>query len=226
MKLQFLPSFLFEYSMMFFYPFAGVVNFFISHNQVVYPGSGRVIIIVERWLNRNTFHPHWYTYLQKKGFSVHQVYFPIYKDSFAQSARELKEYIERNLLDDVILVGISSGGITSLLYLQELDGWSRVRRFINVGTPFRGTIFSLPLWFIPACRELLPNSKCIQKLNEQKIVNKDRIVCINAVVDELVPKKSRELPGTKLEKVEIYGHNNVHLHAEKTYEIIANYAAK
>ena len=40
------------------------------------------------------------------------------------------------------LFGFSMGGLIGRVYLQKMDGWKRVQRFITVATPHKGTILA------------------------------------------------------------------------------------
>src|SRR5690348_16736455 len=96
------------------YPFVGPIariidGFFPLPTRL----SGKRIVIVERWFNRNPLHRWWVGYLRKKGFAVSIVNFPIQKGNFEESGRKLLEYFQTNNLSQVTLVGISAGALTS-----------------------------------------------------------------------------------------------------------------
>lgn len=184
------------------------------------------ILIVERWFNHNLFHNQWISYLRGKGFNVFFVNFPIYQGTFAESSVLLKRYISEKKLEDITLVGISSGGVTSLLYLEEQNGWQHVKKFIAVGSPLKGNSMSLFICFIYSARELLPWSSFVTKLKGMDISHPERTVCIRAKFDQLVPKSSSILAGVKEKVIPVIGHNNFHLHCRKTYEAIAEEARK
>lgn len=61
------------------------------------------------------------------------------------------------------LVAFSMGGLVSRYYLQRLGGLARVRRFITISTPHRGT---LAAHFIPnpGCRQMRPGSEFLRDL--------------------------------------------------------------
>lgn len=212
--------------MLLFYPFAWIFDR-LRYEKVdseITSTNGRTIVIVERWLNSNVFHHRWVDYLQRQGFTVHLVSLSLAKGTFDESAIILKIYIDGHNLTDITLVGVSSGGISCFLYLQKYNGWTKVRRFISVATPFQGTVWIWPLFFIKSCRELIPNSSFLRNLLEQKIEHVDKIICITGKIDELVPLSSQSLPGAKREALNIWGHNNMHLYSKKTWDLIARYA--
>lgn len=189
-------------------------------------GDKQVILIVERWFNHNFFHNQWIRYLRKKGFCIYFVNFPLYKGNFAESSLLLKNYIIDNKLKNIILVGISAGGVTSLLYLEEQNGWQYVKKFIAVGSPLKGNAMSLFISFIYSARELFPWSTFIKRLKRLPLSHPERIVCMRALFDQLVPATSSVLPGAKERIVTVVGHNNFHLHCKETYDIIAEEARK
>lgn len=202
------------------YPFSFIISLFIPRRH----NPNTTVLIVERWFTRNVHHKPWKIYLEKKGFDVHAINFPIYRGSFDDSAERLKEYIDENDFTDIVLVGISAGGITALLYLEDYSGWEKVRKFISVGTPFYGSPMTFFTSFTKSGRELLPISTLVQNMKERKIQKLDKIVCIQAKYDEMVPRDSTALKGAKKIQIDVIGHNNLHLATGQTYETIANLA--
>ena len=108
-----------EIGLIIFYPISSVFAQIVKRNELEGHGDGKVIVIVERWLSKNVKHIYWKHYLEKRGYRVYLANFTLYKGSFEQSAVSLKKYLEKRELTDIILVGISSGALTSLVYLQE-----------------------------------------------------------------------------------------------------------
>lgn len=205
------------------------INFFIKPPllpEQPYDKEKPTIVIVGTWFNENIFHYQWVHYLQRKGFQVYLVNFPIYKNRFEEHAKNLKAYIEKKQLQDVTLVGISSGGVTCLLFLEQLNGWKRTKHFIALGSPFFGTPLAVGLAWMGAGRELLPTSTFVKKMRHMPLSYSSRVVCLQAQVDQLVPAWSSLLPNTKRYVIPVVGHNSFHLHTKKTYEIIAEEAKK
>lgn len=209
-----------ELSLIFFYPISSLFAQIVGRNELEGKGDGKVIVIVERWLSKNVKHIFWKHYLEKRGYKVYLANFSLYKGSFANSALDLKKYIEKRDLEDIILVGISSGGLTSLIYLQDHGGWERVDKFISVGAPFKGTWTALTLTLFYSGRQLLPNSSFIKKIKKYEIKNLDRIYCFRTTIDEMVPYGS-VLSGAHEMRINAIGHNNLHLGIGRTYERIA-----
>ncbi|MBI4080337.1 MAG: hypothetical protein HY430_01040 [Candidatus Levybacteria bacterium] len=205
----------------------GVIAFIFSgkeetHTQV----NGKTIILVEWWTNPNIIHRFWKRYLERKRFNVYLVSFSLLRGSFQESAEKLKQFIDEKKLHNITLVGLSTGSVTALLYLQEFDGWKQVKKFIAVAGPFHGTPLVLPLAFFPSVRELLPESKFLRALLSKPVKHTEKITILNAKMDEMVPLWSRILPNVKQEIIDIYGHNNLHIYSKSTYDMIARYAAE
>lgn len=202
---------------------SAIVIRFVPRSVFEGEGTGKTILIVERWFNLNIRHIYWKLYLEKRGFRVYIVNFSIWKGAFENSAVRLKKYMEKRDLNDVTLVGISSGAITSLLYLEEKEGWKRVSRFIAVGAPFHGTWIAIIISFLKSGRELLPKSRLIQKISALKLSNPNKIICIRAKFDEMVPTGA-VLPNTKGITIKAFGHNNLHIRISGTYKKIIEIA--
>lgn len=206
------------------YAVMGFVRFFIEERQSKYEPGKPTIMIVQRWLSRNFLHDIWKGYLQNAGFNVFIKNFPLQKGSFDESAEELKKFIEDKKIKDFVLVGISGGGVTGLTYLNKLDGWNKVRHFITIGCPLKGTPAILPLTFLESARELLPGSSFLKALNSN-VKNKDKITCIQAKFDEMVPSWSSSIEGAEKIVIDVAGHNILHMTTKKTYETISHLAS-
>lgn len=80
-------------------------------------------------------------------------------------AAQLKTLIERTFSPGVLvdLVGFSMGGLICRYYLQRLAGLDRVRRFVSISTPHRGSLLA---WFVsnPGCRQMRPGSRFLRDL--------------------------------------------------------------
>lgn len=206
------------------YPVFGFVHMFVRKGAINTRGKP-TIVIVERWFNENVLHVYWKKYLERKGFKVYLLNFYLPIGTFEQSAEKLKDFIEREKLENVVLVGISGGGLTSLLYLQEHDGWQKVSKFIPVGTPFRGTRFAMAVSFVRSGRELLPSSQLIKKISQLKVDHISKIVCIRAKHEGIIPGDSNFIEGSQSELIDVYGHNALHMVTRRTYDEIAQIAA-
>lgn len=221
--LQFLSDFFSEVFLICIYPLSGIIVNFIPKKKFESTKDGRIIVIVERWLSFNIRHLYWKYYLERKGFRVFIKNFSLWDGDFKESGLGLKKYIEQKDLKDIILVGISGGAITSLLYLQEQDGWERVDKFVSIGAPFEGTWASVFVSFTHSGRELFPNSMLVQGIKKMRLLNIGKIFCIRAKFDEMVPSGS-VLPGAGSLTLPVFGHNNLHLRIRATYRAIVEFA--
>ncbi len=183
------------------------------------------IVIVDTWLHKSPLHWFWRWYLTRKGFPTTIAYFPLKTLSFEESAARLRRYFEEQDLRKVVIVAISSGALTSLLYLQRHDGWERVSRFIAIGAPFRGTNAAVLLYNVNNMRALLPNSSFMWMLSREEIKFVSRITCLSAYADELVPRWSSCLPGAHGEIIEVVGHDNLHSLSRATYDRVLQIAS-
>jgi len=226
-KLRHSGQFLLEIFLQLPYIIFATLPFFIPDEKLS-PNKNRqsdqTIVIIKRWFSWHILHYYWKKYLQDKGFTVYLINYPLHKMTFRESAEKLREFIEENRLKNVTLVGISGGALTCYLYLQELDGWKRVKHFFSLGGPLKGTWAFLPLFFLGSGRELLPQSQLIKSLNNKEVKNPERITSIQARKDEYITPKSSRLKGAKNITLDIIGHNNLHMSSRLPYELIAKEA--
>jgi triacylglycerol lipase len=82
-------------------------------------------------------------------------------------ARQVEQHADQlrreHNVDQIDLVGFSMGALTSRYYIQRLGGRERVRRFISISGPHRGTLmaYGLPL---DGVRDMRPGSSLIRDL--------------------------------------------------------------
>jgi triacylglycerol lipase len=67
--------------------------------------------------------------------------------------------------DSFDLIGFSMGGMIARYYVQRLGGIERVRRFLTLAAPHRGTVWS-HLAPLPGLRQMRPGSAFIKDLNQ------------------------------------------------------------
>ena len=67
------------------------------------------------------------------------------------------------------ILGFSMGGIISRIWIQQLNGYKRTRRFICVGSPQKGTLAAqlIPEWLLPGIAQMKLGSKLLGKLNKE-----------------------------------------------------------
>jgi triacylglycerol lipase len=165
-------------------------------------------------------------YLERKGFRVYWTNFSLTKGGAEKGASYLDSYIKKHKINNAVLVGISMGAFSAFVYLQRYNGWERVNKFISVAGPFRGS----PLAFIPSffakTHQIRPNSNYIKKLMSEPIRNPEKIVCIGAQKDEMVPLSSVFLRRARNKLVKVKGHNFLHMFSLAVFRTIAAEAEK
>lgn len=118
---------------------AGLLGYVLPLDKVLGSGENGKIVFVHGWFAQNPLFYFLKHYLVREGFRVYMTNFGLHLEDFYLLAKRLSKFIQENDLHDVTLVGASNGAIISLLYLQKMEGWSNVRRFIGVGGPYKGT---------------------------------------------------------------------------------------
>ena len=68
---------------------------------------------------------------------------------------------------EIDLFGFSMGGVIGRIWLQELDGVRRTRRFFSVGSPQQGTLAALPIprLLLAGAADMKPGSAVLRDLN-------------------------------------------------------------
>ena len=68
---------------------------------------------------------------------------------------------------EIDLFGFSMGGVIGRIWLQELDGARRTRRFFSVGSPQQGTLAALPIprLLLAGAADMKPGSAVLRDLN-------------------------------------------------------------
>ncbi|GEM_PF-5253623 len=219
-----------EFFLILTYPLANIIKFFFPLREKKQPirnneNSTSTILIFEQWFAQNLWHIYIKWYLERKGFTVYWTNFSLLKGSHHDAAKYLSKYIEKHRLHNITLVGVSMGAVSSLLYLQEYDGWVKVRKFISIGGPLKGTPLAFLIYFLTPGRQVLPNSTFIKNL-VGNIKHPERIVCISAKFDEFVPHWSNTVPHAYNRVVDIVGHNNLHVISKSVFSSIAKEAVK
>ncbi|MGC6482824.1 MAG: esterase/lipase family protein [Synechococcus sp.] len=71
--------------------------------------------------------------------------------------------------EEIDLLGFSMGGVIGRIWLQELGGAQRCRRFISVGSPQQGTYTAQPVprWLFAGIADMKRNSPLLQHLNAE-----------------------------------------------------------
>lgn len=182
------------------------------------------IILVERWFRHNAFHAFGKWYLEHSGFKVYTINYTLIKGSFNNAAQSLEQFIEDKKLENVVLVGISAGAITILTYLQKYNGWNKTHIFVSVGGPLHGSPKAIRFPLTKSVQELQPKSEFLKDLYAGGIKNKDKIYCITAKEDNIVPDGYSTIEGSHIVKIDVIGHNLLHTFWIPTYKKISEIA--
>jgi triacylglycerol lipase len=115
-------------------------------------------------------------------------------------AEQVKDRVERECPghERVDIVGFSMGALVTRTYLQLLDGTRRVRRFVSISGPHRGTVMAYGLG-LAGVRDMRPNSALLRRLGDDVSGLVDTEVhCIYTPYDVLVtPPTTAVLRGAK-----------------------------
>lgn len=223
--MNFLIDFLKEIVFLFLYFTSALLGYIFPLTNINNKSSKNVIVFIRGGLTQNPIYFFLKRYLEKKGYSVYMTNFGLELYDLNKSAQILANYIEKNRLKNVVLVGTSIGGIIGFHYVQKLEGWKKVKKLIAIGAPFKGTLFvSLLVFFLKAGRQIFPNSQYQKDLFAEKIKNINKIVCISAKYDEIIPNESSKIPGAKIEELKIAGHVNLLAFSSQTYRLIVKHS--
>ncbi|MFT5679218.1 MAG: triacylglycerol lipase [Myxococcota bacterium] len=143
--------------------------------------------------------------LEKLGFMVYLVQLsPLAIQDIRDLAAQLHDNIERVCwvedADEVDVVGVSLGGLTTLYYQHFVAQRRRIRRFIGLGSPFRGTAFART-WLSsvgkisPGIWQVLPDSELVTQLAEAGIPDGVTATSISMRGDQVSPPDSCHLEG-------------------------------
>ena len=122
--------------------------------------------------------------LEGMNIKIHAPYFPHYfgRIDLLDLAKILDEYISMNLESNikVNLLGFSMGGLIARIWLQKMNGASKTKRFISVGSPHKGTFLAqmIPSYLFAGIAQMKRKSSLIMELNSDYSLLKD-IECIS-----------------------------------------------
>jgi triacylglycerol lipase len=85
---------------------------------------------------------------------------------FEAMAEQLDAFVKANIPPDgkFDLVGFSMGGLICRYYIQKMDGYRRVRRFVTLSTPNHGTVWAY-LSGRAGVKQMRPGSELLDELN-------------------------------------------------------------
>jgi triacylglycerol lipase len=127
----------------------------------------------------------------------------------AELARQLDSYLRANFPPDqaIDLVGFSMGGLVARYYLQRLGGIRRVRRFITIGTPHRGTWLAY-LRGNPGAHDMRPRSPFLKDLDRDvEMLSRASFTSIWTPFDLMIlPASSSRIPAARSLRVRTPAH--------------------
>lgn len=124
------------------------------------------------------------------------------------SAKIVREVIDKNGLQDVVIVGHSKGGLIGKYLMIHNNQDKRIKGLVAIATPFAGVpvVRTVP---VKMFEEVSPESKLIKDMNNHTDVNSD-IVTIYPVYDNLVwDIMNCYLPGAKNIEIKESGHHKL-----------------
>ncbi|NBX68756.1 MAG: alpha/beta fold hydrolase [Proteobacteria bacterium] len=105
-----------------------------------------------------------------------------------QVARESRLLVKKFQVPQIDIVAHSMGGMIARYFVQLLGGDGLVRNLITLGTPHRGTEWS-KYSLIPHIRELAPQSRTIELLNQCPPPKYTRAVAVSGDLDIVIRPK-------------------------------------
>lgn len=209
------------------------IHYFFSYpiiNWVINPKKPRdpkepkgVIVLVECWFQKNDYHKLWQGFLEKKGFRTYLLSYTKMNEEFEVTAEKLCRDIKKLKIENFTLVGISTGSLVCLEYLDEHNAWNKIKLFICVAGPLHGSLLARLISFTKKGRDMIPNSSYIKRLH-LKSFPKNKMITLSASHDEFVSLKSSRWKDVPSYVIPVYGHNLFHLDHKKTYDLIAQLA--
>jgi pimeloyl-ACP methyl ester carboxylesterase len=186
--------------------------------------ESRPIGFVPGWLTGNPLYRCLKRRLEPEGIAVHLPQLGLMAGDHVAIAQRVGEFIEHRQLENVVLVGASMGGIVGYVYAERLGGWSRVARLICIGSALQGSERSHLACFSRAARQMRSGSSFMKWLHARPPQHPERIVCLSAARDEIVPRWSTRLPGVSHEVLDVTGHVNLQAFSRRTVGAIVRHA--
>ncbi len=150
-------------------------------------------------------------YLERGGLPVHALNLVPNNGNagLIELARQLEAHIAAQFAADqaIDIVGFSMGGLVSRYYIQRLGGIHRVRKFVTIGTPHRGT-WTAFLRANPGVRDMRPGSSFLRDLNrDAEMLDGISFTSVWTPFDlMIVPAASSRLPAGRSVSVRTLAH--------------------
>ena len=105
-----------------------------------------------------------------------------------QIAREARLLLKKHEVSEIDIVAHSMGGVIARYFVQLLGGDGIVRNLITLGTPHQGTEWSR-YSILPHLRELKPQSRTLELLNQSGPPKQTRAIAISGELDIVIRPK-------------------------------------
>lgn len=138
-------------------------------------------------------------HLAARGFAVHTIDLAPNdgRATIETLAQQVEDLIEARIPagSPLDLVGFSMGGVVSRYYLQRLGGVERVRRFVSISAPHRGTMTAY-LRRLPGTLQMRPGSELLRDLDaDVHVLERLDVTSIWTPLDLMIlPPDSSRLP--------------------------------
>jgi triacylglycerol lipase len=150
-------------------------------------------------------------YLERDGLSVQAVNLVPNNGQVGliELAHQLNAHLSANFAANqpIDIVGFSMGGLVSRYYLQRLGGIQRVRKFVTIGTPHRGT-WTAFLRANAGARDMRPGSRFLEDLTrEVELLDTVSFTSVWTPFDlMIVPANSSKVPAGRSISVNTLAH--------------------
>ncbi|QQG43405.1 MAG: hypothetical protein HYW45_00080 [Candidatus Daviesbacteria bacterium] len=182
----------------------------------------RPVVFIHGWFTRNPLYFVFKKHLENEGLSVYMVDLGLQLGDTYEYAKKLKNYIEKNKLSDITLVGVSLGAVISLIYLQKLNGWAKTKEFVSIGGSFKGSPLTFLAPLSKSARQVTVGSKLLSDLTSEDLSNHlHQITNLYAKYDEFVPRWSSTIEGAKNIQVNVMGHTKLQAFSKEVYRKVA-----
>lgn len=139
-----------------------------------------------------------------------------------QVAREAQLLIKKAGSSEIDIVAHSMGGVIARYFVQMLGGDGLVKNLITLGTPHQGTEWS-KYSVLPHLKELQPQSKTLELLNQCSPPQSTRAVAISGALDIVIrPKSSTWWHGVRNIHLSRVGHAGL-LFSRRVLEIVLSH---
>jgi len=141
--------------------------------------------------------------------------------SIDELAEDIKEFFLKNNLTNVSLIGMSAGGVISLIFLEKFMGWKYVNKFIAISSSFKGGWLSFFMQFLaPLSSRFKPNGDVTKEISNLVLKHPEKIVTITGKWDEFVEPLTSKLNGVRNIVTNEGGHAFLQTFSKKTFEKI------